>query len=241
MQTPERIRLVFDGITTAAIVLAAVTVARLAVSNQPNGQGVAVNVAAQQVEEVSGLETDQHPFARRQGSPNVAIVEFADFQCPFCGQYARDTYPQLQREFVETGAVEYVFRNFPLEAIHSFAFKASEAAECAGLKGKYWEMHARLFENQQALAGTDLREHARAIGLSLQAFDRCLEGAGRTRVEADQAEARRLGVQSTPTFFIGEVLRNGRIRLVKKIAGAVPYLTFKTELDKLLVAKTALR
>src|SRR5687768_2217706 len=78
-------------------------------------------------------------------SAKVVVVEFTDYQCPFCARHVRDTMPQIEAEYVKTGKVRYVTREFPLEAIHPQAFKASEAALCAGDQGKYWEMHVRLF------------------------------------------------------------------------------------------------
>jgi len=101
------------------------------------------------------LGVDRHPS---QGSDTavLTLVEFSDYQCPFCGLYVRETSSQIRRDYVETGKLKYVFRNFPLEAIHGDAFKAAEAAHCAGEQGKYWEMHDRLFANQRALGGAQL-------------------------------------------------------------------------------------
>src|SRR3990172_7564235 len=101
--------------------------------------------------------------------------------------------------------------NFPLESIHPYALKAGEAAECASEQGKYWEMHDRLFANQQTLSELDLLKHARAIGVEHNRFAECLKGATTARIREDVAEGRRLGVQSTPTFFLGEVQANGQL------------------------------
>src|SRR5207247_2384320 len=114
---------------------------------------------------------------------------------------------------------------FPLESIHPYAFKASEAVECSREQGKFWEMHDRLFENRQALAEPDLLGYALELGLDRSKFSKCLGGAMASVVRADQAEATRLGVQSTPTLMIGEFGPNGRIKLMRRIAGAVPYTT----------------
>ena len=90
----------------------------------------------------------------------LTIVEFSDFECPFCGRFNRDTFPQLKSEYIDTGKVRYVFRNFPLERIHPRAMKSAEAGACAHLQGKFWPMHDRLFANQQALTEPDLVAHA---------------------------------------------------------------------------------
>src|SRR5262249_13220452 len=87
------------------------------------------------------------------GDPNarIAIVEFGDYQCPFCGQHANQVLPQILENYVKTGKVRYFFKDTPVEAIHPRALKAAEAALCAGEQGKYWEMHDHLFKNQQHL------------------------------------------------------------------------------------------
>src|SRR3989454_2777070 len=121
-----------------------------------------------------------------QGSDTavLTLVEFSDYQCPFCGRYARETSPQIRRDYIVTGKLKYVFRNFPIESIHPNAFKAAEAAHCAGERGKYWEMHDRLFANQGALASAQLLLHAQALGLDPQPFSQCLDGGSMRRRSA---------------------------------------------------------
>src|ERR1017187_3493654 len=101
---------------------------------------------------MSGVDTQIGDFTKPLGTASLAIVEFSDFQCPFCGWYARDTYAELNREFITTGKVAYGFRNFPLEHAHPMALLAAETAACAGFQGRFWEMHDMLFSNQRALA-----------------------------------------------------------------------------------------
>src|SRR5207237_8359553 len=91
----------------------------------------------------------------RRGSPRLAIVEFSDFQCPFCGMYARNTFGQLQREFVESGLVEYVFRHFPVHSVHPSASLAADIAECAGQQSRFWEMSEWLFAHQMLIRARD--------------------------------------------------------------------------------------
>jgi protein-disulfide isomerase len=135
---------------------------------------------------------------------SVVLVEFTDYQCPFCARHARDTMPQIEAEYVKTGKVRYVTREFPLESIHPQAFKAAEAALCAGDQGKYWEMHARLFANQRALAPGQLASHAQAVGLDEGKFTQCLEGGTKSaKVRKDLADGAKAGVTGTPAFFIG--------------------------------------
>jgi len=93
----------------------------------------------------------------------VTMIEFSDYQCPFCRRFFETTLPTLKAEYVETGKVRYVFRDFPLDQIHPHARKAAEAAHCAGDQGKYWEMHDLLFQNPQALRVESLKTHARSL------------------------------------------------------------------------------
>jgi protein-disulfide isomerase len=177
------------------------------------------------------------------GSPTatLTLVEFSDFQCPFCARHVQATFPQLERDYVATGKLRYVVRNFPLESIHPDAFKAAEAAECAGRQGKYWEMHHRLFANQQSLGAAQLPGHAQAVGLDGAAFQRCLAGGEQAeKIRRDVAEGLQAGVNGTPMFFVG-VAEGDRMKVLRVIQGAQPYAAFKGTLDGLLAAQPPAR
>lgn len=137
---------------------------------------------------------------------------------------------------MQTGKIRYVFRNFPLESIHKFAFKAHEAAACAGDQGKYWEMHERLFENQTALEPEDLSSHGDAIGLDAATFQQCLtSGKHAAAIRADLADGAAAGVTGTPTFFLGVTNPNdGKVQVISKLVGARPYDAFKQVIDNAL-------
>lgn len=168
----------------------------------------------------------------------LVLVEFTDYECPFCARYFHDTLPQLEKEYIQTGKLRYVLREFPLESIHPQAFKAAEAALCAGEQGKYWEMHDRLFSNQQALGPGDLVAHAQAVGLDAAEFQQCLD-SGRTaaKVRKDFAEGRQAGVGGTPTFFLGTVDDTGSsMKVLTVITGARPFSSFKAAIDRALSA-----
>jgi protein-disulfide isomerase len=154
----------------------------------------------------------------------VTIVEFSEFQCPFC----RRVLPAL-REVEERyrGRVRLVFRHFPL-ARHRDAPKAAEASECARDQGRFWEMHDRLFANAERLATADLKGHARAIGLDGPAFDGCLDsGRHGERWRRDLADAESYGASGTPMFFI-----NGRL-----VSGAQPFAVFARVIEEELKGK----
>ena len=168
----------------------------------------------------------------------VVVIEFTDYQCPFCSRHVRDTLPQIEAEYVKTGKLRYVTREFPLESIHPQAFKASEAALCAGDQGKYWEMHDRLFANQRALGPEQLPAHAQAVGLDEAKFTACLGGGAKAaKVRKDLAEGTKLGVTGTPAFFIG-VAEGANVKVSRVIRGAVPFAAFKDAIDAALAGPT---
>jgi protein-disulfide isomerase len=169
------------------------------------------------------------------GSPtaSLAVIEFSDFQCPFCGRYARDVYPQVRKRFLDAGKVKYVFRNLPLSS-HLLARGAAVAAQCAGEQNLFWEMHERLFSNQQALEAADLIAHAVAVGVEPTTFNVCFKGAVPAKIDADLREADRLGIKGTPTFMIGDVDANGDVRVRSRINGAQSFQVFATVIEGLL-------
>lgn len=166
----------------------------------------------------------------------VAIVEFSDYQCPFCARYVTQTLPQITAEYVASGLVQYYFLNFPIESLHPQAFRAHEAAICAGEQGRYWDMHDRLFANQRALAPPQLAEHAGAIGLDMDKFQPCLDSERTApEIRQDQALGERSGVTGTPLFLIGTIEPgSGTVKGLKAVSGAQPFALFKQTLDEVL-------
>lgn len=153
----------------------------------------------------------------------VTLVEFTDYQCPFCAQYFRQTYRPLLAAY--EGQVRYVVRNFPLRSIHPLAQKAAEAAECAYLQDRFWEYHDLLFEHTPRLEVASLASYASQIGLDTDRFEECLEsGETAQLVEQDFTDGLAYGVRSTPTFFV-----NGRA-----VVGALTLDQFKVYLDAAL-------
>jgi len=181
------------------------------------------------------LPIDGYPSKGSQ-SAKLILVEFTDYQCPFCGRHFQQTSPQIERDYVNTGRVRYVVRDFPIESIHKDALKAAEAAHCAGEHGQYWPMHDRLFNSQNALAADRLAGYAGALGLDVQSFQRCLDSNKYSaKIRQDLVEAQKVGVQATPSFLLGVAEPGGSsVKVVKMIAGAHPYTVFKEAIDSLL-------
>ncbi len=150
------------------------------------------------------------------GDPNapVVIVEFSDYQCPFCQRHFQQVLPELQK-MVDAGEVQYVFKDFPLTSIHPQAPKAAEAARCAGDQDAYWEMHDKLFENQGGWSGNPASNDvfkglADELGLDGAEFATCLDSGKYTAaVEANLQEGVGYGVRGTPAFFINRELLPG--------------------------------
>jgi protein-disulfide isomerase len=135
----------------------------------------------------------------------VTLVEYGDFQCPYCG----DAYPVVHRLLEEFGWLRFVWRHMPLVDLHPRAEVAAEASEAAAAQGRFWEMHDRLFENQHALTDDDLNAHAAALDLDVERFERELrEGVHAERVAEDYRSGAASGMPSTPRFFV-----NGQIHL----------------------------
>jgi protein-disulfide isomerase len=139
---------------------------------------------------------------RLRGDPKaiVTIVEFADFQCPYCKQ-TEATLKDLLTKY--PGQIKIAFRDFPLSSIHPYAEEAAEASRCAAKQGKYWEFHDALFANQDKLEQAQLRATAQQLGLDERAFQSCLaSGESKAQILQDQEDGRKAGISSTPGFFI---------------------------------------
>jgi protein-disulfide isomerase len=164
----------------------------------------------------------------------VAIVEFSDYQCPYCERFFSQTFPKLEESYINTGKVRFYFRDFPLIQIHPQAKSAAIAANCAGRQGAYWKMHHGLFTNQAELGTALYQELAQGLSLNLPAFESCLaEPAESQKVDDDLAYGQTLTVQGTPHYFVGKV-QDGQLVNVLRVNGAQPYELFSKVIDSLL-------
>ena len=165
---------------------------------------------------------------------SVAIIEFSDYQCPFCKRHVDATLPEIEKTYIATGKVRYVFMDFPLDSIHPVAFKAAEASHCAAEQKQFWRMHDRLFANQDKLNRDQLLAHASALGLDKTRFATCLDSSKyANHVRAMIAQGEKLGISGTPAIVLGRN-RNGNIDAVRMIVGAQPFEVLREEIDKLL-------
>jgi protein-disulfide isomerase len=182
-------------------------------------------------------QQDQDPLAMRtrgSASAPVTVYEMSDFQCPFCKRHVDQTFPVLEREYIATGKVRWVFINYPLTSIHPNAVPAAELAMCAGRHGKFWEAHHLVFRTQKVWAplkdpGPFLASLVDSLGLSRTAVLPCLErGQTRKEIQTDAEGSARAGAQSTPSFYIEGGL----------MVGAQPIEIFRQVLDSIYRVKT---
>jgi protein-disulfide isomerase len=184
----------------------------------------ATPAATQQIKRYP-VPVDDDPAIGPADAP-ITIIEFSDFQCPYCRKWYDETYQKLLQTYPDK--VRFVYRDFPLTSIHPEAQPAAEAAQCANEQGVYWKYYDKLFSNESELGTETYKKYAAELGLDTARFDKCL--ADRTyqkEVEADLEYASNLGVNSTPTFFINGIA----------VVGAQPFEVFQYIIDKELAGE----
>ena len=176
------------------------------------------------------VDIENEPTIGDEDAP-VTIVEFTEYQCPYCKRYVDETFVKIKENYIDTGKVKYVIRDFPLP-FHANAQKASEAVNCAGDQGKYWEFHNKLFEGQEEWSekGNDdaiatFKDYAKDLGLETVEFGKCLdEDVYKDEIDQDVVDGQNYGVSGTPSFFI-----NGYL-----LVGAQPYEEFEKMIEEQL-------
>lgn len=162
-----------------------------------------------------------------------AIIEFSDFQCPFCARFHKQTFPAIKKDYIDTGKFKYVLKDYPL-GFHAKAFDAAIAARCADEQNAYWEMKKSLFENQRNLNNELYIKLAKASKLDMKKFEACLvDPKQKEKIDKSILEGQSLAVNGTPHFFIGKI-ENGQIVNAKRVAGAQPYSSFLRVIKSLL-------
>jgi protein-disulfide isomerase len=163
----------------------------------------------------------------------VAVIEYADFESKSCAQFAVETLPAIDRAYISTGKLLWVFRNRPL-TVHPNAEKAAEAAVCAAQQGKMWGMYDLLFADQSHLELQSLYSRARLLSLDGKLFEECLSGRASSVVATDFADGTEAGMNATPGFFVGVLTVTGELAVKKRIRGPQPFSAFQEVLEPLL-------
>lgn len=176
------------------------------------------------------------------GSPTsrVVLINYSDYQCPFCVRFAVETLPQIMREYVATGRIRYVFHDHPLLSLHPLALKAAQSVRCAGDQGRFWEMHDLLYKDQGSLSLVKFKSHAMQLGLNIDQFSRCLDnGKFDMSIQKASDEAMSAGFQATPSFVVGLINplnpKDPNVKVIQTLVGAQPFSQFKVVLDAALL------
>ena len=217
---------IWQGISA---VLAVVVVVMFFIGDFGNGSGVAAGqpIAAPspsqgqpQLPARQNIDLDDDPVLGDKNAP-VTIVSFEDYQCPFCGRAFQQTFPLIKKDYIDTGKVKYVYRDFPL-SFHPNAEPAAEASECAHEQGKFWQFHDEIFNNQESLGKDFYISTAKKLGLNVDKFTQCIDtGKYKQEVQNDFAYGSQVGVSGTPTFFINGI----------QLVGAQPYQAFQQVIE----------
>ena len=200
-------------------------------TSQAQAQGQASNNGLVQI------SLDDDPLLGDINAP-ITIVEFGDFQCPFCKRFHQSTLPDIKSNYIDTGIVNLVWKDFPIQSIHQNAVASSVAGECADDQGLFWELHDKIFEDQAVWEGlptsiaiNNFKRYATELGMDQVQFNECLDSQKYLQeVLDDFSYGSRSGVTGTPAFFIG----NEKTGFVK-ISGAQPYSVFESVIESLLV------
>ena len=209
----------------AAVVFAGVIIA-VAVIYSVKSPSQNANVDNEKTATLAALpQISSNDFVLGDQNAPVTIIEYSDFQCPFCGKFFKETESVLREKYIKTGKVKFIYRNFAFLGQESFW--AANAARCAGEQGKFWQYHDYLYnnqsgENQGAFSKDNLKSFAAALGLDKEKFNSCLDSEKYTDLIQKETEAGgRSGVQGTPANFI-----NGTL-----YPGALPAATFTQIID----------
>ncbi|MBT8059780.1 MAG: thioredoxin domain-containing protein [Xanthomonadales bacterium] len=187
----------------------------------------------------TGIRLGETMMKGEQDAP-VTLIEYSDYHCPYCKRHATRVMPALLKNYVDSGKVRFVMREYPIPRLHPRAEAASRVALCAGEQGKYWEMHDALFEDQKTTTDEHFDSLADGLGLDKAAFSECLGSERITaRIKANTSEAQSLGVTGTPSFVVGltDPENPDKVNLTKFIRGAQSQQNFEAAIDELL--KTA--
>ncbi len=199
------------------IILAIVAIIAFAATNYLSAQQAGpYNPAA------NGPQIDVGEQSRGNINATVTITEYSDFECPFCAKFFSNAYRQLKSEYIDTGKVRLIYKQYPLVNTHKQSLGAAVAALCAADQGKFWEYHDLLFINQPRFSRVALESYAAQLGLGMQKFNQCLDdGATLGQVKREISEGNAAGVDGTPFFLV-----NGQ-----KISGAQPIEAFRIVIE----------
>ncbi len=176
------------------------------------------------------------PVLGKTNAP-IILLEFTDYQCPYCRRHVINTYPKIIKDYVDTGKVKYIIREFPLKQIHPNAENASKASLCAGEQDGYWKMHDLIFQGRQRMGKDVLLGYAEKLKLNMDLFQSCFNSDKyEKQINRDVQDGGELGVQGTPSFIFGktDAKNPNKFKAIQFLRGAHPYNKFKKVIEDLL-------
>ncbi|MGB9330905.1 MAG: thioredoxin domain-containing protein [Steroidobacteraceae bacterium] len=178
------------------------------------------------------LKLDAREYSLGRSDASLTMLEFTDYQCPFCRRFQAETWPLLKKNYIDTGKLRFIVRDLPLQ-FHSAARPAAEAAHCAGEQGKFWEMHHALLTGDDPLANGGIERRAKALGLDSERLQKCMKADRyESAIARNIATADALNIHGTPAFVIGRMANGGLEGQL--VEGAQPYDEFDEALKQLL-------
>lgn len=208
----------------------------VAADDTNKGNDVVVDPGQQQENSKVSANIDDDAIKGNKDKAKVGIVEFSDYQCPFCKRFYSDTLSQIAKEYIDTDKAIFVYRDLPLDALHPNARSAAEAAECAGEESpaKYLEFHNNIFETSDELSESKLKDIAKEIGLNTGKFNDCFDNKKMAdEVKKDESDAAAAGINGTPGFVVGTLEDDGTVN-GELISGAMPFSEFQKVINKYL-------
>ncbi len=206
-----------------------------------NSSGVRLTADGQRLRNQTQITRVSLPIAKHPGAGSdqapLTIVEFSDYECPFCRKFYTTTFNELKRHYIDAGTVQYVVYDYPVK-YHKNAVKAAQASYCAAEQGKYWQMRNALFENSKALDPDRMVIYAKQLALDITKFRECF-GSGKylAGIQEGFAAAESAGITGTPTFIIGHL--SGNEITGRKVIGALPFATFDQQVRESLAVAAA--
>ena len=172
------------------------------------------------------------------GTAPVTLIEVSDYHCPFCRRHFQQTQPQLNSNYIRAGKIRHVFLHYPIDQLHPDAYRSHEAASCAADQGKFWELHAKLFEAPVRTVD-QLISAGQSAGLDASRLRSCLESSKHAQeVQDSVARIQKMGISGTPVFLIGRTPSgNAPVKVSKVLEGAQPYEEFQKAIDEVLAAR----
>jgi len=183
------------------------------------------------------LPFDRGGYSLGKTTAPLVMVEYTDYECPFCRQFHLNTFEQIRRNYIDSGKVLYVSRDFPLD-MHKNAPRAAAAGRCAAEQNKFWELRHVMIANADKLGAEQITGYAKELKLDLGKFRPCMaSNRFKQSIDEDMQEGRSIGISGTPSFVIGRLV-DGKLEGVRMV-GAMPYINFAQKLDQALAQASA--